>query len=426
VTFSPSDLSDSELLANLTDTEALELLYDWSLWSRPNQRAPGGDWRTWLILAGRGFGKTRSGAEFVRGEIEAGRAGRAALVAPTAADARDVMVEGESGILAISPPWNKPLYEPSKRRLTWPNGAMATLFSADEPERLRGPQSDLAWCDEPASWRYPEAFDMLRFGLRLGKSPRAVVTGTPKPIKLIRDLLKEDSTVVTRGSTYDNRANLAPAFLEQIKAKYEGTRLGLQEIYAQILDDVPGALWQRSMFGEKLREAPPMARVVVGVDPAVTSGEDSDETGIVVAGRGVDGRAYVLADFSCRLTPMGWADRVAAAYRDYGADRVIAEVNNGGDLVEMTLRTVAPNIPYKKVHASRGKRVRAEPIAALYEQGKVTHLQGLEVLEDQMCSFTPDTQSSPDRLDALVWALSELMLEPETNRRQSSFSFSTL
>jgi phage terminase large subunit-like protein len=220
------DYSDlSKQLPGLSDADAAALLYDWSLWSRPNQRAPGGDWRTWLILAGRGFGKTRSGAEFVRGEIEAGRARRAALVAPIASDARDVMVEGESGILAVSPPWNKPLYEASKRRLTWPNGAIATTYSADEPDRLRGPQHDLAWSDELASWRYPEAWDMLQLGLRLGKNPRNVVTTTPKPIAVLRDLMKRDSTTITRGSTYENRANLAPAFLTDIKDKYEGTRL---------------------------------------------------------------------------------------------------------------------------------------------------------------------------------------------------------
>lgn len=424
----------SKQLPNLSDAEAAALLYDWSIWARANQRIPPDDaltpagirWETWLILAGRGWGKTRVGAEAVRAEVEAGRAGRIAFVAPTAADARDVMVEGESGILAVSPPHFKPIYEPSKRRLTWPNGARATMYSAEDPESLRGPQHDLAWPDELAAWSYAtDTWDMLSFGLRLGKRPRAIVTTTPKPIALIRQLLKSPRTLVTRGSTYENQANLAPSFIAAIKEKYEGTRLGRQEIFAEVLDDVPGALWQRSMFDTKIQNAPDLARVVVAVDPAVTSGEAADETGIVIAGKGVDGRAYILADHSCRLSPSGWAHRVLSASDTYSADRVIAEVNNGGDMVEMTLRSIAPNIPYKSVHASRGKRVRAEPIAALYEQGKVTHLQGLELLEDQMCSFVPDLRDGPDdRVDALVWALSELMLEPEIESYEvPSFSF---
>lgn len=404
-------MTDRKLLARLTDAEAEEALYDWPLWARPNQLAPAGDWSTWLLLAGRGFGKTRTGAEFVRAEVDAGRASRVALVAPTAADARDVMVEGESGILAISPPWNRPLYEPSKRRLTWPNGAQATLYSADEPDRLRGPQQDLAWADELAAWRYPETWDMLMFGLRLGRRPRVAVTTTPKPTRLIRDLIASPTTAITRGSTFDNHANLAPAFLDVIVRKYEGTRLGRQELYAEVLDDTPGALWTRAMIeaAQAPGAFPDMKRVVVAIDPAVTSGEQSDETGIIVAGLGVDGIAYVLADRTCRLSPDGWASRAVIAYDDFDADRIIAEVNNGGDLVEATIRTVRRNIPYKKVHASRGKRVRAEPIAALYEQGRVKHAPGLHALEDQMVTFVPDgAEGSPDRVDALVWALTEL------------------
>ena len=323
-----------------------------------------------MLLAGRGFGKTRTGAEFVRAEVEAGRAGRVALVAPTAADARDVMVEGESGLLAICPPSNRPRYEPSKRRVTWDNGAIATLYSADEPERLRGPQHDLAWPDELAAWRYPETWDMLMFGLRLGARPRVVVTTTPRPTRLIRDLLAAPTTVVTRGSTYDNRANLAPAFLEQIVRKYEGTRLGRQELYAEVLDDVPGALWTRAMIeaAEHSGPIPELVRVVVAIDPAVTSGDDSDETGIIVAGIGTDDFVYVLADRTCRMSPDGWATRAVVALDEFSADRIVAEVNNGGDLVEATIRTVRRHAPYRKVHATRGKRVRAEPIAALYEQ----------------------------------------------------------
>lgn len=386
--------------------------YDWRAIARPNQLPPDGDWTTWLLLAGRGFGKTRTGAEFVREEVEHERAGRIALVAPTAADARDVMVEGESGILAISPPWNRPKYEPSKRRVTWRNGAIATLYSADEPERLRGPQHDLAWPDELGAWRYAEAWDMLMFGLRLGQHPRAVVTTTPRPTRLVRELLASPTTVVTRGSTYDNRANLAPAFFDQIIRKYEGTRLGRQELYAEVLDDVPGALWTRSMIdaANTQHALPDLVRVVVAIDPAVTSGEDSDETGIIAAGLGADGLAYVLADRTCRMSPDGWARRAVTAFDEYRADRIIAEVNNGGDLVEATIRTVRKGIPYRKVTASRGKRVRAEPIAALYEQGRVRHAPGLQALEDQMLTFLPEgTEGSPDRVDALVWALTELV-----------------
>jgi predicted phage terminase large subunit-like protein len=401
------------LLDGFTAEELVALEHDWRVWGRPEQQAPEGDWRVWLLLAGRGFGKTRTGAEWVRAEVEAGRRGRLALVAPTAADARDVMVEGESGVLAVSPPGFRPLYEPSKRRLTWPNGAQATTYSADEPDRLRGPQHDGAWCDELAAWRYPEAWDMLQFGLRLGRDPRAVVTTTPKPVRLVRELVAAPTTVVTKGSTYANLGNLAPAFLDQIVRKYEGTRLGRQELDAEILDDVPGALWTRTLLdGLRVREHPDLVRVVVAIDPAVTSGEKADETGIVVAGKGVDGQGYVLADASCRLSPDGWARRAVEAYRRHQADRIVAEVNNGGEMVELTIRTVDPHISYAAVHASRGKRTRAEPVAALYEQGKVHHAGGFPDLEDQMCTYTPDAyDGSPDRVDALVWALTDLMLE---------------
>lgn len=403
-------------LDDLTEEEAKALLYDWKFWARPKQLAPEGNWRTWLILAGRGWGKTRTGAEWVRGLVESGKAKRIALVAPTAADARDVMVEGESGILAIAPPWNRPVYEPSKRRLTWPNGAIATTYSADEPDRLRGPQHDAAWADELAAWRYPDAWDMLMFGLRLGKDPRVIVTTTPKPVKVIRDLVEDPTTVVTRGSTYENIANLAPAFVEQIIAKYEGTRLGRQELYAEILDDVPGALWSRAVIdGLRVKEALELRRIVVAIDPAVTSEEGSDETGIIVAGVGYDGHGYVLKDLACRASPNDWARRAVEAYYRYEADAIIGEVNNGGDLVETVIRTVDRNVPFKAVRASRGKAVRAEPVAALYEQGRVHHVGTFDVLEDQLCAITPDGYQgagSPDRADALVWALTELMLAP--------------
>ena len=422
--------------------------YHWPYRARPEQLPPEGSWRVWLVMAGRGFGKTRCGAEWVWAGVKAGRR-RIALVAPTAADARDVMVEGESGILAISPDHERPLYEPSKRRLTWRNGAVATTYSADEPERLRGPQHDAAWCDEMAAWRYPEAWDMLMFGLRLGEDPRVIVTTTPRPTRLLKNLVADPTVAISRGTTYQNRANLPGAFLQQIIKKYEGTRLGRQELNAELLDDVPGALWSRALI-EAARPPrgfvmPDLVRVVVAIDPAASSGEDADETGIIVAGKDKDSRGYVLADLSGHHTPIEWARIVVAAYKCHGADRIVAEVNNGGEMVEATLRVVDDNVAYTAVHATRGKVVRAEPVAALYEQGRIRHMGAFTVLEDQMCEFTPDLdrskpkrdstdpsslgkggRTSPDRADALVWAFTELLVEGiadwghyETTRRKA-------
>lgn len=385
--------------------------YDWRRSARPEQLAPTGDWRTWLVLAGRGWGKTRTGAEWVRAQVEAGRAHRLAVVGRTAADVRDVMVEGPSGLLAVCPPSNRPRYEPSKRRVVWPSGAQVASYSAEEPDRLRGPQHDGAWADELAAWSYPDAWDQLQFGLRIGPDPRVVVTTTPKPVRLIRELVAAGTTALTRGHTHENRANLAPAFLEQVTARYAGTRLGRQELEAELLEDVPGALWtRRELDDHRVAAAPDLVRVVVGVDPAVSAGEGADETGIVVVGLGVDGHGYVLADASCRMSPDGWARRAVEAYRRHAADRIVAEVNNGGDLVERVLRVVEPTVAYRAVRASRGKQTRAEPVAALYEQGRVHHVGTLPDLEDQLCSWAPDAyDGSPDRLDALVWALTELI-----------------
>lgn len=366
------------------------------------------------MLAGRGFGKTRTGAEWVREQVESGKARRIALVGRTAADVRDVMVKGESGILAISPPWCKPVYEPSKRLLTWPNGAIATTYSGDKPDQLRGPQHDKAWADELAAWRYPDAWDQLQFGLRLGSAPQVAVTTTPRPTKLIRDLLKDPNTHPTRGTTYDNAGNMAPSFFSKIIRKYEGSRLGRQELNAELLDDTPYALWKRSQI-DRLRLAkdarlPELKRLVVAVDPSVTSSEDSAETGIVLAGLGMDGHGYVLEDLSLQGTPAEWAQVAVGIYRQKRADRLVAETNQGGEMVEHTLRTVDRNVSYRAVHASRGKVTRAEPIAALYEQGRVHHVGSLPELEDQMCEWVPG-EPSPDRMDALVWALTDLMLD---------------
>jgi predicted phage terminase large subunit-like protein len=307
--------------------------------------------------------------------------------------------------------------------LTWPNGAIATTFSAEEPERLRGPQHDAAVCDELGSWARPETWDMLQFGLRLGDNPRCLVATTPRPTKLIRELLAREAgdVVVTRGSTYENRANLAPGFFNQVIRKYEGTRLGRQELEAEILDDVPGALWNRTLLDElrwpPYRGVPELERVVVAIDPAVTSGEEADETGVIVAGKDANGHGYVLDDQSGRYPPTDWARRAVELYRKHKADRIVAEINNGGEMVEATLRVVDPNVPFTAVHATRGKVVRAEPVAALYEQRRVHHAGSFPTLEDQQCAFTADLDRksagiSPDRVDALVWALTELLVEP--------------
>ena len=414
------------LLAALGPEAVSELFETWAAVARPEQLAPPGDWRTWLVLAGRGFGKTRTGAEWTKAEIEGGRRRRLALVAPTAADARDVMVEGESGILSLYARHaveEQPHYEPSKRRITWPNGALATLFSAEEPDRLRGPQHDGFWADEVAAWDDPQSvWDQMQFGLRLGTSPRGVVTTTPRPVALVRALVVDPTCAITRGSTFDNAANLAPSFIRTVRSQYEGTRLGRQELYAEILDDNPGALWRwADIERARVANVPELKRVAGAIDPAVSSREDSDETGIIFAARGScrckgepEDHAFVLADRSGIFTPDQWARAAAAGYHEFNCDRMVAEVNNGGDLVESTLRTLGDReISYRAVHASRGKQIRAEPIAALYEQGKVHHVGAFNRLEDQMTQWNPLVDAfSPDRVDALVWVLTELMMGP--------------
>ncbi|MEN6334574.1 MAG: terminase family protein, partial [Phycisphaerales bacterium] len=370
------------------------LKYRWDdFWARPNQLEPPGHWSTWMVKAGRGFGKTRVGAETLR--KRARRCRRMALVAPTAADARDTMVEGESGILAVSPPWFRPKYEPSKRRLTWPNGSTATIYTADEPDRLRGPNVSFVWADELAAWRYgPEAWAQVDMILRLEDEvsgpPQCVVTTTPRPTKLVRDILADSGTSVTHGSTYDNAANLSAAFLARIRRRYEGTRQGDQELLGLILEDVVGALWRQAQLDELRKSICPvdLARIVVAVDPAVTATNDSDETGIVVCGLGSDGHLYVVDDLSGRYSPGDWASIVLDAYDGRRADAIVVEVNNGGDLVEHTIRTslkrgcTMPRVI--EVRASRGKYTRAEPIAALYEQKRAHHIGSFRDLESQM------------------------------------------
>jgi phage terminase large subunit-like protein len=400
---------------SLSEEEAADLLHDWrGFLARPNQIAPEGDWDIWLLLAGRGFGKTRTGAEWVKEEVDAGNAKRIALVAETAADGRDVLVEGDSGILSVYPESERPLYEPSKRRITWKNGAIATLYNATEPDQLRGPQHDLAWSDELAKWKYArETWDQLQFGLRLGDNPRQIVTTTPRPIQVIKDILAglEGNVSVTRGNTMDNKSNLAGKFLEKIVKKYEGTRLGRQELNGEVLGDMPGALWRlQDIDTYRITEAPELARILVAVDPAVTNTEDSDEHGIVVGGISGD-EGFVLEDASIKGTPLTWARRAITLHDKYGADGIVIEVNQGGDMVAQTLRSVREDLNIIEVRATRGKHVRAEPIAALYEQGRVHHVGSFAELETQMTMTTTagyEGEDSPDRLDACVWLLTEL------------------
>lgn len=385
----------------------------WRTFARPKQLPPEGDWQIWLILAGRGFGKTRTIAEWAIEQAWSQPGSRGAIIAATAADVRDVLMEGESGILSVSPPGFMPNYEPSKRRVTWPNGSQAITFSADEPKRLRGPQQHWAICDELAAWRYQETFDMLLMGTRLGLDPRIAIATTPRPTPLIIRLTKDPTCVVVSGSTYENEANLAPTFISKIIQRYEGTTLGQQELYAILLMDNPRALWKRENIElARVMEAPELKRIVVSIDPAVSDNEDSSETGIIVSGISRDGQGYILEDATISGSPDAWAKAAITAYHKYKADRIITEVNNGGDMIEYTLRTIENSIPITQVRASRNKQTRAEPVAALYEQGKVHHVGMFSKLEDQQCQWIPGDKS-PDRLDAAVWGLTELMLDNE-------------
>lgn len=403
-------------LHSLTPQEVRLLSNDWHFWARDDQLAPEGDWTTWLVLGGRGAGKTRAGAEWVQGEVTSGRAGRIALIGETFADAREVMIDGPSGLRAIAPADAAPKYEITRKRLLWPNGAVAYVFSAGEPDSLRGPQFDAAWGDELAKWRYAEAaWDMLQFGLRLGARPRQVMTTTPRPMPLLKRLLGDEQTVVTRASTHANRANLADGFFRAIISRYEGTRLGRQELEAELIEDNPDALWSRETVERaRLTRAPgDFTRIVVGVDPPASGSAKADECGIVCVGLGANGHAYVLDDRSMgRLSPLAWAKRVAGCVRANGADRIVAEANQGGEMVESVMRQEMPNAAIRLVRATRGKRIRAEPIAALYERGLVHHVGAFAKLEDQMCDWVLGARS-PDRLDALVWALTDLMLTGE-------------
>ncbi|MGH2548209.1 MAG: DNA-packaging protein [Thermomicrobiales bacterium] len=407
----------------------------WRATARPNQIAPPGDWTVWLRMAGRGEGKTRSGAEWVREEVMAGRRRRIALVARTAADARDVMVEGESGILACCERYMfDAVYQPSRRRIVFGNGARAYLYSAEEPNLLRGPQHDGYWADEVAAWARPDAWDQLQFGARLrgplGDGPRGIATTTPRPVAVIRRILARAGVSVSRGSTYDNRAHLAAEFFSEIITQYEGTRIGRQELLGELLDALEGALWNyEQLDGLRVAAAPELVRVVVAIDPPASDGPRAAECGIVAVGLGQDGRGYVLADASRRGSPAAWANAAWDLAESLDADALVFETNQGGEMVAHTLRVAREGRAGARsrrligVRASRGKLLRAEPVAALYEQGRVHHVGTFGALEDQLCTYLPEEQArrrrdetgegqlSPDRLDALVWGLTEVMLQ---------------
>lgn len=418
----------ASILAQLDPKKAEELRYTWAFWARENQMPPKGDWNVHFINAGRGYGKTRCGVEQCREWVKQG-VKRIAIIAATNSDIERTMIKGESGFLNCC--WSNdkthkgvflglPEWSPTKRTLTWANGAQAMAFSAEEPERLRGPQFEKAWADELAAWnRDRDTWDMLSFTLRLGKHPQTIVTTTPRPTKLVRDIIKNPKTLVTSGTTFDNSANLAATYIEAVRTQYEGTRLGRQELYAEIMDEASGALWNRNILEQCLIEvkdvieyANTLNRVVVAIDPAVTANAESDMTGIIVAGIDINGTCTVLEDATDRYTPEGWATKAVELYHKYSADRVVAERNQGGEMVRHTIQTVNETIPIRLVHASRGKYARAEPVSALYERHKVKHVKGLDQLEDQLVQWEPlGSIGSPDRLDAMVWAITDLALK---------------
>ncbi len=418
-----------EVIALLSHDELAFLLGDWQVWARDDQLPPaltpaGEAWRVWLILGGRGAGKTRAGAEWVRAKalgiapIAARPAGRIALVGETMGDVRRVMIEGVSGLLAVHSPDERPRYEVSKGQLIWPNGTIGELYSAETPDGLRGPQFAAAWCDELCKWRNDEAtWDMLQFALRLGEAPQAVVTTTPRPVPLLKAVMADAASVVTRAATADNADNLAPSFVAEMHRRYAGTALGRQELLGEVIENLSGGLWRRDWIEEqRVSQAPELRSIVVAVDPPVTATANSDACGIIVAGLGEDGRSYIIDDRTVQgREPIIWARAARAAYHDHRADGVVAEINQGGDLVVAVLKQVDAAMPVRTVRATRGKWLRAEPVAALYAEGRVSHVGRFEALEEQMYAFGIDGRAggrSPDRLDALVWALTALVIDP--------------
>ncbi len=415
-----------EALAGLSDEDLRFLAFDWPVFAHVHQLPPLSDWSLWLLMGGRGAGKTRAGAEWIRaralghGWCEPDFAGRIALIGETFADVREVMIEGVSGLLAVHPKTERPRWTPTRRRLEWPNGAVAQAFSSEDPEALRGPQFDIAWCDELAKWTYAEeTFDMLQFGLRLGHKPRQLITTTPRPVPLLKRLMKQAGTAITHAPTKANALFLAPGFLETVVGRYGGTRLGRQELDGELIEDRPDALWSREGLEAVRIETSPedLLRIVIAIDPPVSAHKNSDACGIVAVGLGRDGKAYVLADRSRRQAkPSDWAEAAIGLWHGLKADCLIAEVNQGGDMVTEVIASADPSVPVKQVRASRGKFSRAEPVAMLYDQGKIHHVGTYPDLEDEMADFGPgglSTRRSPDRLDALVWAISELMLSPK-------------
>ncbi len=412
----------SHILNEITHRHSLERSFNWEAIARPNQKLPKGDWKIWLILAGRGFGKTRAGAEAVRSWATSGFYRRLALVGQTQRDVEQVMIEGESGLLHIHPESERPVYNRSRGSLVWPSGAIATIYSGERFEKLRGPQFDGAWVDELAKYRMPEKlWEQLMFSLRLGNDPRLVVTTTPRPLNLIKRMVKGDEgkVVVTRGSTFDNKDNLSNSFLTHMKHQYATSPLGRQELDGVILEEEEGALWRWDQIEAcQVKKTPDLDRLIIAVDPAVTSHQNSDETGIIVAGESGN-KAYILEDLSGRYAPNEWCQLILEAYHNHKADKIIAEVNQGGDLVEQMLRSMDSKVSFKAVRATRGKKIRAEPVAHLYEQGLIHHVGDLSLLEEQLCSYSMHNrgQKSPDRMDALVWALTELMLTSKKTRK---------
>ena len=409
-------------MAGLSPAHLQALKYEWSIWAHAHQRPPDGDWTTWLLIGGRGAGKTRAGAEWVRAVATAppqegeSDSRRIALIGETYAEAREVMVEGLSGLRAVHDSPTRPLWQPSRRRLEWPNGAVAYLFSSEDPQALRGPQFAYAWCDELGKWRHDAStWDMLQFALRLGPAPRQTVTTTPRPTALLKRLMAETGSVVTRAPTRANAAFLSPAFLDRVTARYAGTRLGRQELEGELIEGRSDALWTWKTIEASRKPFPPaLTRIVVAVDPPVSTGRAADACGLIVAGMGEDGNAYVLEDASRRgVRPLDWARAAVALWRRHAADLIVAEVNQGGDMVATVIGQVDGGVPVKAVRAQRGKWLRAEPVAMLYAQGRVWHAGTFPELEDEMTDFGVDGLSdgrSPDRLDALVWAIWELLL----------------
>jgi phage terminase large subunit-like protein len=426
-----------QYLASMTEEEKAALRWDWKFWARPNQLPPEGNWNVWMVLAGRGFGKTRLGSEWIRDLAHEHPGCRIALVAETAADARDVMIKGDSGILNCDPTLTEDSWSPTNRCLSWPNGSKAYTYNGTTPDQLRGPQHHFAWVDELAKFEYmQDAWDQLMFGLRLGEHPQVLVTTTPRPLPLIKKLVSDPDNAITRGSTLDNAANLAASTVKALYESYGNTRLGRQELDGEILGDIPGALWSHDNIDQnRLKEAPEdLERVIVAVDPATSSNEGSDEHGIVVVAmaRDEDGyaRGYILEDASLKGTPEEWAKQAVRMYRKWSADKIVAEKNQGGEMVLSVIRAADRSVPVKLVHASRGKVIRAEPISALYEQNRIHHVGRHDKLEDQMCEFSIDnvrnkSVGSPDRVDALVWGLTELFDKIAGRRRLNRLNNNT-